>query len=78
MTTERTEVGRDIEAALGEVLAHVSGETKLPCRIVDDPDASRIVALRRRFRRSRAAPSGCSANTTPKKCPDRTTSPARC
>ena len=53
MTTERTELGRDIEAALGEVLAHVRGETALPCRIVDDPAAGRIVALRKRLRLSR-------------------------
>ncbi len=44
MTGERTELGREIETALGEVLAHVRGETELPCR---------IVALRKRFRLSR-------------------------
>ena len=53
MTAERTELGREIETALGEVLAHVRGETQLPCRIVDDPAAGRIVALRKRFRLSR-------------------------
>ena len=53
MTTERTQLGREIETALGEVLAHVRGETDLSCRIVDDPAASRIVALRKRFRLSR-------------------------
>ena len=53
MTGERTELGREIETALGEVLAHVRGETELPCRIVDDPAAGRIVALRKRFRLSR-------------------------
>ena len=37
MTAERTELGREIETALGEVLAHVRGETELPCRIVDSP-----------------------------------------
>ncbi len=36
MTTGRTDLGREVEAALGEVLAHVRGETSLPCRIVDD------------------------------------------
>ena len=36
MTAERTELGREIETALGEVRAHVRGETELPCRIVDD------------------------------------------
>ena len=45
MTTGRTDLGREVEAALGEVLAHVRGETSLPCRIVDDPAAERIVAL---------------------------------
>ena len=34
MTTQRTEFGREIETALGEVLNHVRGETDLPCRIV--------------------------------------------
>ena len=53
MTTQRTDVGREVEAALGEVLAHVRGETELPCRIVDDPAADRIVALRKRMRLSR-------------------------
>ena len=53
MTTQRTEFGREIETALGEVLDHVRGETDLPCRIVDDPAAGRIVALRKRLRLSR-------------------------
>ncbi len=53
MTAERTELGREIETALGEILAHVRGETELPCRIVDDAAAGRIVALRKRFRLSR-------------------------
>ena len=44
MTTERTELGRDIETALGEVLGHVRGETALSCR---------IVAMRKRLRLSR-------------------------
>ena len=46
MTAERTQLGREIETALGEVLDHVRGETDLPCRIVDDPTAERIRALR--------------------------------
>lgn len=53
MTTERTDTGLEIEAALGEVLAHVRGETALACRIVDDPAAGRIVALRKRMKLSR-------------------------
>ncbi|MCE2520387.1 MAG: transcriptional regulator [Alphaproteobacteria bacterium] len=53
MSTERTDTGLEIEAALDEVLAHVRGETALPCRIVDDPAAGRIVALRRRMKLSR-------------------------
>ena len=53
MTTGRTDLGRQVEAALGEVLAHVRGETSLPCRIVDDPAAKRIVALRKRMKLSR-------------------------
>ena len=53
MTTERTQVGREVEAALGEVLAHVRGETVLPCQIVDDPSAKHILALRKRMKLSR-------------------------
>lgn len=53
MTTERTDLGRKVEAALGEVLAHVRGEVELPCRIVDDPSAERIIALRKRMKLSR-------------------------
>lgn len=53
MTQERTKVGRDVEKALGEVLAHVKGEAELPCRIVDDPSAERILALRKRMKLSR-------------------------
>ena len=53
MTAARTRLGREIETALGEVLAHVRGETGLSCRIVDDPAAGRIVALRKRLRLSR-------------------------
>ena len=37
MTTDRTGVGQEIEAALGEVVAHVRGEAALPCRVVDVP-----------------------------------------
>ena len=53
MTTQRTRVGREVEEALEEVLAHVRGETPLPCRIVDDPAAEHIVALRKRMKLSR-------------------------
>ena len=53
MTTQRTRVGREVEEALEEVLAHVHGETPLPCRIVDDPAAEHIVALRKRMKLSR-------------------------
>ena len=53
MTTRRTDVGREVEAALGEVLAHVRGEAPLPGRIVDDPAAERILALRKRLKLSR-------------------------
>jgi len=53
MTTKRTALGRHVEEALGEVLAHVRGEVDLPCRIVDDPSAERILALRKRMKLSR-------------------------
>ncbi len=51
--TKRTKLGREVEAALGEVLSHVRGEIELPCRIVDDPSAQRIRALRKRLKLSR-------------------------
>lgn len=53
MTTQRTQVGLGVEEALEEVLAHVRGETPLPCRIVDDPAAEHIVAVRKRLKLSR-------------------------
>ncbi len=53
MTAKRTKVGREVEEALGEVLAHVRSEVDLPCRIVDDPSAERILALRKRMKLSR-------------------------
>ena len=42
MSTRRTDVGREVEEALEEVLAHVRGTTPLPCRIVKGPAAERI------------------------------------
>ncbi|MYC89379.1 MAG: transcriptional regulator [Gemmatimonadales bacterium] len=53
MTNRRTDLGREVEAALEEVLAHVRGRAQLPCRIVDDPAAEHIVALRKRMKLSR-------------------------
>lgn len=53
MTTKRTPLGNEVEEALGEVLSHVRGGIDLPCRIVDDPTAERIRALRKRMRLSR-------------------------
>ena len=53
MTMERTRIGQEIETALGEVLGHARGEAALPCRIVDDPGAEKIVALRKRLKLSR-------------------------
>ena len=50
---ERTQVGHELQEALGEVLAHVRGEVDLPCRIVDDPAADRILAVRKRLKLSR-------------------------
>lgn len=50
---KRTPIGLEVDEALGEVLAHVHGEIDLPCRIVDDPSAQRIVALRKRMNLSR-------------------------
>lgn len=50
MTTERTPLGQEIETALRAALAHVRGQTDLSCRILDDPVAGRILALRERCR----------------------------
>ena len=50
---QRTQVGRELEEALGEVLAHVRGDVDLSCRIVDDPAAGRILAVRKRLKLSR-------------------------
>ena len=53
MTSRRTDLGRELEGALGEVLAHVRGTRPLPCRIVDDPAPEHILALRKRMKLSR-------------------------
>ncbi len=53
MTTKRTPLGKNVQEALGEVLAHVSGDIDLPCRLFDDPSAARIRALRKRMKLSR-------------------------
>ena len=53
MSPKRSIVGQDVEEALGEVLAHVRGEKTLNARIVDDPSAKRILALRKRMKLSR-------------------------
>ena len=50
MTTERTQLGQEIETALRAALAHVRGQTDLSCRILDDLVAGRILALRERCR----------------------------
>ena len=53
MTTERTRLGQEVETALGEVVAHVRGEVELPCRIVAEPSAEHIFAIRKRMKLSR-------------------------
>ena len=40
-------------AWIEKVLAHVRGEVDLPCRIVDDPAAEHILAIRKRMKLSR-------------------------
>lgn len=52
-SARRTELGREVEAALKEVLAHVRGEIDLPCRLIDDPSAARIRNIRKRLKLSR-------------------------
>ena len=58
MTTERTPLGEEIEAALEEVLAHTREEIALPCRVVDDPTAERNI------RRSAMTETGEGGSTT--------------
>jgi putative transcriptional regulator len=53
MTEGRSDLGREVEEALNEVLAHVRGEAALPTRIVDDPSKARIVAVRKKLGLSR-------------------------
>ena len=53
MTQERTEIGLELEAALGEVLSHVRGESELPCRILENPAADQILSVRKRLKLSR-------------------------
>jgi putative transcriptional regulator len=53
MTEGRSDLGREVEEALKEVLAHVRGEAALPTRIVDDPSKARIVAVRKKLGLSR-------------------------
>ena len=43
----------EIETALEEVLAHGRSEVALPCLILDDPTADRIIALRECLKLSR-------------------------
>jgi len=49
----RTRLGRDLEAAMREVLAHVRGEITLPSRIVNIPQETDVRAIRARFKLSR-------------------------
>jgi putative transcriptional regulator len=53
MTERRSDLGREVEEALNEVLAHVRGEAALTTRIVDDPSKARIVAVRKKLGLSR-------------------------
>jgi len=54
MKMTRTTIGHDVEDALGEVLAHVRGEVALPSRIINEPTAERVRALRMKTGKSRA------------------------
>jgi putative transcriptional regulator len=53
MTEGRSVLGREVEEALNEVLAHVRGEAALATRVVDDPSKARIMAVRKRLGLSR-------------------------
>ncbi|NQW11401.1 MAG: transcriptional regulator [Alphaproteobacteria bacterium] len=50
----RTQIGLDVEAALGEALAHARGEVALPSRIIDAPTAEHVRAIREATGLSRA------------------------
>ena len=43
MTTDRTPLGEEIEAALEAALAHARGEAALPCRATVDSTAERNI-----------------------------------
>ena len=47
MTEEPTGMAYEIETALEEALARVRSEVALPCRLVDDPIATIVLALRK-------------------------------
>ena len=53
MPSDRTQNGRDVEAAVREILAHVPSDAALPCRTVDVPVAEHILALWKRMKLSR-------------------------
>jgi putative transcriptional regulator len=53
MTEGRSVLGREVEEALNEVLAHVRGEAALATRVVDDPSKARIMAVRKKLGLSR-------------------------
>ena len=52
MAEKRTAFGRELEAALREVLAHQRGEITLPSRIVEPMPAERVKAIRKSVARS--------------------------
>jgi len=51
----RSALGREVEAALSEVLDHVRGRRKLARRLIDDPSAQRIRKVRKRLKLTRQA-----------------------
>jgi putative transcriptional regulator len=53
MTDDRTDLGLEVEQALGEVLAHVRGERRLGGRVIDDPSSAHILAIRKKLGLSR-------------------------
>jgi putative transcriptional regulator len=52
MAEKRTAFGRELEAALREVLAHQRGEITLPSRVVEPMPAERVKAIRKSVARS--------------------------
>jgi hypothetical protein len=74
-TKNRTELGRDLEAALKEVVAHRRGEVALEGRVIEPMSAKRVKEIRKKVARSpRNFRSGSVFRRVPSKAGNRTRS----